>query len=499
MRIENLRLVNVKSFADSGIIELGSTNVFLGPNNAGKSTVLRGAQLLQQGAGERQSDIRLGADHLVVQARIVGDRLHRLVGAPTGSADLTLSWAPNRGLSVESIRDDDGRSGHGTFPASEPDNLIYHYLSKRKVYAFDQSVNLASTLSVARDLRFLVAKVARLSSPASPSHQDYMDICRRVLGFAVTVFPVAGGQMAGRVVSNTQAISIEDMGEGVASLVGLIVDLCVADGHVFLVEEPENDLHPSALRALLDFMATRSEANQFLVSTHSNVVARRLGALPGARLFRVDQDPGDPMATSSIREIANEPSARLEALSDLGYELYDFDLFDGWLILEESSAERVIRDLLVPWFAPRLARVRTIAAGGVSKVSPAFDDFNRLFVFAHLQPQYHNRAFVIVDGDEPRRALVDALRARYPNWDPELFRSFSAPAFEHYYPGEFRTRIDEVLGIEEKAARREAKRRLLTDVLEWSDSNYERARAAFAASAHEVVELLREIDARLFG
>jgi hypothetical protein len=73
------------------------------------------------------------------------------------------------------------------------------------------------------------------------------------------------------------------------------------------------------------------------------------------------------MATSTIKDLGTDPAARVAALSDLGYELYDFNLFDGWLILEESSAERIIRDYLIPWFVPRLTRVRTIAAGGASK------------------------------------------------------------------------------------------------------------------------------------
>ena len=41
------------------------------------------------------------------------------------------------------------------------------------------------------------------------------------------------------------------MGEGVANIVGLLVDLCLAENKLFLIEEPENDIHPKALKGLL--------------------------------------------------------------------------------------------------------------------------------------------------------------------------------------------------------------------------------------------------------
>jgi hypothetical protein len=377
--------------------------------------------------------------------------------------------------------------------------LLYQYLSKRKVAGFSESVNLASTMAVGPDLRNLVSKVVRLSNPATPAHAEYMDACRRVLGFPVTVFASPGGQKAGRVVSNFDAIAIEDMGEGVASLVGLIVDLCVADGKVFLIEEPENDLHPKALKALLNIMVDKAANNQFLVSTHSNIVARYLGSLSDARVFYVEQNALDPMATSTVRDLGGDPDARIAALVDLGYELYDFDLFDGWLILEESSAERIIRDYLVPWFTPRLTRVRTLAAGGVSKVPPTFEDFNRLFRFTHLEKRYRNRAFVIVDGDDPGVEVIGRLRQQFPSWDPNCFVTFLAHDFEAYYPAEFRDRVNEALGLVDRAVRRERKAELLKEVIDWIETDRERARDAFRTSAAEVVDLLTAIDARLFG
>lgn len=499
MRVDWVQLVNMKSFADSGVIELGPVNVFVGPNNAGKSTVLRALRLLQDIADFRPADVRIGAPKLEVRTQISGPGIEESVGAVANPLVSTLTRDRIGNMQLVWIHQDGAGINHRAFPAVEPLNLLYHYLSKRKVVAFEETVNLSSTTAVASDLRHLTSKVVRLANPATPAHEEYMAACRQILGFPVTEFASPGGQKAGRIVSNFDAIALEDMGEGVASLVGLIVDLCVAEGKVFLVEEPENDLHPKALKALLDLMARKAQTNQFVVSTHSNIVARHLGALPDARLFRVDQDPGDPMATSTVRYLGNDPAARIEALADLGYELYDFDLFDGWLILEESSAERIVRDYLVPWFVPRLTRVRTLAAGGASKVGPTFEDFHRLFRFTHLEARYRNRAYVVVDGDAAGQAAVERLRETFPSWDPECFGTFPADDFERYYPDAFRERVSETLDVQDRKAAREAKRALLKDVIAWIEQDRERAQAAFEASAADVIETLQTVDRRLFG
>ncbi len=195
VRLESLQLVNMKCFADSGAIALGSVNVFLGPNNGGKSTILRGVRFLQEPNDHRREDIRLGAAQIEVRALISGQGLQRLFGRPTASAALTAVWrGPGQSWNVESIRSDGGRSAHGLFPATEPGNLVYQYLSKRKVAGFQQAVNLTSTTAVEADLRYLVSKVARLANPAVPAHAEYMDMCQQVLGFYITEFASEGGR-----------------------------------------------------------------------------------------------------------------------------------------------------------------------------------------------------------------------------------------------------------------------------------------------------------------
>jgi AAA domain, putative AbiEii toxin, Type IV TA system len=285
--------------------------------------------------------------------------------------------------------------------------------------------------------------------------------------------------------------------EGVPNMLGLIVDLCMAGGNLFLIEELENDIHPEGLKALLEVIIAKSSHSQFIVSTHSNVVTKYLGAAPDSRIFAVESTLSDEgVPTSTIRAVEPTPQARITVLRQLGYELYDFDLWDGWLILEESSAERIIRDFLIPTFVPYLTRVRTVAAGGTGNVAPTFEDFRRLFLFAHLEEAYHERAWVAVDGDESGTTIVRQLQEKYPTWSADHFRVWNQPDFERYYPDRFEAKVGEALSKHGRQ-KREAKKALLDEVIQWCDKEPDAAKAAFANSAAEVISFLQGVEANL--
>jgi hypothetical protein len=502
MKLSTLQIKDYKSFADSGAIRLGQINVLIGRNNSGKSAVVHAVHLIQQGTESNGNDVRLGGNqfHVVYGLEGAGGNRHGLnvpTNAPTIDITLQANGSRNTGINLTFIVPGAGNIGGSIIQAREPVNFIYTYLSKRKVTVFDRVVDQGKTLAVSPNLQNLVAKVARLANPSHPKFVEYDALCNKVLGFSVSEHAAPGGQQAGIPIGNFDYIPIEDMGEGVSSLLGLITDLCMADGNLFLIEELENDIHPEGLKAILEVIIQKSKNNQFIISTHSNIVTKYLGSTDNSKLFNVslDYQPG-LVPTSTIREVERTPEARIQVLRQLGYELYDFDLWEGWLILEESSAEVIIRDYLIPWFAPRLSRIRTLAAGGTSKVEPAFRDFHRLFLFTHLEPQYKDRAWVVVDGDKSGKQVVGRLRQAYKSWSEDHFRTWSKADFEEYYPAKFEERVKEVLARshDEKPAAKEA---LLGDVKQWCDEDQQEARAAFEESAAEVIGLLREIEKAL--
>jgi hypothetical protein len=314
----------------------------------------------------------------------------------------------------------------------------------------------------------------------------------------VTTRASDNGKEAGIYLSKRKFVTLERMGDGVTEMVALIAALCVEEDKVFLLEEPESNLHPRALKALLGMVREAQAKNQFLVATHSNIVLRELGADNTTKIFRVHRSDPDVRVPSSVDEVTDTPEVRTELLRELGYEFADFGLHDAWLFLEESSAERVIRDVLMPNFVPSLAgRLRTFAAGGVTNVEPSVSEFRRLVIFVHLQPVYDGSLWVRVDGDDSGRTVVQDLKARFSSLKEGRVAAFSQPDFELYYPQDFHDSVRSTLAMPPSEARRSAKAALLQQVLDWTGDRGDLALQAWAASAAEVIAILREIEACL--
>jgi predicted ATP-dependent endonuclease of OLD family len=278
----------------------------------------------------------------------------------------------------------------------------------------------------------------------------------------------------------------------------------MAQRQLFLIEEIENDVHPRALKSLLQLITKKAENNQFVISTHSNIVTRYLGIVPESKIHEITIAPytrANRIPTSTYKEVKT-PEKRMAAVESLGYELIDAEIWDGWLLLEESSAERVIQELLIPSFAPKLhGRMKTVSTKGVNRAKARFEAMNNLFLYAHLTPVYKNRAWVMVDGDIAGREVIQELKeedaTEQGGWQESNFINLRETDFEKYYPERFRTEVDSVLSLP-RDAKPAAKRSLLQEVLSFIENDRETAKVEFAQSAGEVIILLRAIEESLF-
>ena len=377
MRVTAIRISGFRSLEATDQIDLGSINVLIGANNAGKSSILRALYLLQQGSGTAFADVRTASGKALIEisvADVIGVAAMGAAGnVGAGTFSLGYETLDRRGGQQSFNFCDAAGSNHSfaQLPAVDPNHFIVPYLSKRKTLSYNEDVRSQHALNIQPSFQFLAAKLSRICNPSFPGSNQYMSACREILGFEITAIPSEGGQVPGVYLPSKEPLPIDQMGEGVPHIAGLLADLALSENKLFLIEEPENDLHPDALRALLRLLVTSSTKNQFVISTHSNIVLQHLGAEPSCSVYEVSAEKGQLPVTAKVRLVDRTPEARLTVLKAMGYSLSDFDLWDGWLFVEESSAERIIRDYLVPWFAPRLTRVRTISSGGTSKVEPS--------------------------------------------------------------------------------------------------------------------------------
>ncbi len=506
MQVASIRLSNYKAFETTDVLPLGPITVLVGPNNAGKSALIRALLLLQQFQylPPIADDVRTGAPHTEVHLELRD--VHNVAGWQDLEADnatLTIHLPPGAQAVTAQLELPQGtREQVGQLPGSEPGHFIVPFLGKRKVVQYAEDVRRQYALQVGPNLQHLAAKLMRVVDTDFAGYPIYAEASRDLVGHVIRPISSTNGFRPGIYIDENQThpIYIEAMGEGVAHVVGLLADLVLSKGKLFLIEELESDLHPRALKQLLRMIVEASSENQFVVSTHSNIVLRYLGARSDTKVYYVEARPGARLPTSTIRPVSSDPLERIEVLRDLGYELADFDLWDAWLILEEASAETIVHDFLIPWFTPRLiGRLRTLSAAGAHRVAPTFDDFHRLVLFTHLESAYHDRAWVLVDGGDLGEGIVADLRAKYTSWTPDRFLALNAHAFEHYYPDRFAEERTVALGEQDRKRRRDAKHRLLQTVRDWCVSEPEQAKSAFEESAEEVIGFLRRIEAALDG
>lgn len=499
MKITSIELRSVRGFKVLPKVELSTTiNIFIGANNSGKSTILNSIFLLQNPKALSVNDITIGNTRGIVTLEYEGDHLgYKLRNG-------LMSWRLGENISPQFIRSSD-HSVINSFHTTEPMNLIYPYLSKRKTVKFQDNINAQSTNSVLGNFSNLYSKIDRLITPQfQPGNKKYLDACKSVLGFDISTIASQNGKKAVYFIHNMEHIPLTAMGEGVTNIIGLITDLCVAENRIFLIEELENDIHPQALKALLKLIVDSSSSNQFFISTHSNIVMKYLGGIADTKIFNITNECSDKerpkLFISSLEEIPPDPERRREILEDLGYEFHDFGLWAGWLFLEESSAEVLIREWFIKWYTPTMVnKLRTYSANSTSQVILKFDDFNRLFVYLHLEPKYKNKVWVIIDDGDDEKEIIDKLKLSYTRsgWNEENFSQFTEHDFESYYPEVFQEKVAIVLAMTNKKAKRKAKKELLDEVKAWIVDNEKLAKKEFKLSAKSVIDKLKEIEKKI--
>ena len=323
-------------------IELGAVTVLIGANNAGKSSILLALYSIQEHSIAGYADVRVGST--IAQISIDMEEVLVPGWGNLGNGVININFHSNDRKSgsknITFTPVNGGAQGLDPIQAREPNHFVVPYLSKRKTAAYLEDVRNEYAMQIIPSMQFLAAKLSRISNPSFPGYQTYSDTCRAILGFVVTSVPSDGGQRPGVYLNNRETIPIDQMGEGVPNIVALLADLALSTNKLFLIEEPENDLHPIALKALLDLIVESSKVNQFVISTHSNIVLRHLGAITSSRVYEVSAVPEKLPSEAKIRLVEPTPEARIEVLRDLGYSFSDFDLWDGWLFLEEASTVR---------------------------------------------------------------------------------------------------------------------------------------------------------------
>lgn len=450
MKISKLSIENYRCFARNSIEFSDTVNILIGSNNAGKSSILKCLLELQY-PSIRSSDIRIQKSHLHIKIEFKEGWIKDENGNLLQGYDSYVFSVTNKNTFDRKLYSEKGSQyGFSKTSDQEPNNLIYPYLAKRKTISFDESINAGLVKSVRADLSNLYSKIDRLADIGHPKHNQYKSACESIIGFYLHCQSSEKGKHGGMLINDFDFIPMHAMGDGISNLAGIICNLCLAEDKIFIIEELENDIHPKALKGLLELIrkSTIENRNQFFISTHSNIVLSYLGADEKSEIFEIKNSFDQKIPTSDIK-IRKSLEERIIVLEELGYNLFDFNLWSGWLLLEESSAETIINSFIIPWFFPKLqGKLRTLSTNGCNNLKYRLDKLHDLFLYLHLTPIYKNKTWVIVDNGQSESDELSKIKETYVSkhsWKSENFIQLTHHEFESYFPKVFSKEIAEIL------------------------------------------------------
>lgn len=491
-----MSMVNIRCFDIFGPIFPASINIFIGKNNSGKSTLLKAIYSIQNrqvidaydvtiGCEGSESKIYFNVDELAYENR----QIQRIVVDPREKQSIFLSINDKKRLfkDFESTLD------------FEPNSIIYPCFTSRISNNLETSVGEEAAKEITDDNKFLTAKVDSLISKHYKSSSKFREYCNYLFGFDIATKSKGEGKQVVRYIDDDTHISISSMGDGISSLLKVITYLCTVKNKVILIEEPENDLHPTLLKKFLEILVKEASLgnNQIFVTTHSNIVLRILGSQPDSKIFKISKNtPGEVM--SKVEEISQtDTNQRFQILNELGYHFSDFGLWKGWLILEESTAEKIIRDYLIPWYTPCLSdKLKTIASKGKNDVKKRIKALMDLFVFIHLESIYKNNAWILIDDGEDEKNIIEELKTDFSSWSSDQFMNLSKHDFEAYYPDRFSEDISALNSLHHDE-KYKPKIKLLNKVINWIEEDNVQAKKEFAVSAKDVIKILKMIESKL--
>ena len=534
MWISELRVRNVKSFADSGPIQLSKgINVVVGKNNAGKSTLLQSVLCMQSTNQQHPfiqlaDAVRIGTSEAAINLHLkdINDAHFNANNTNDGrnvkkfsngeEGDLIISFSAISQPLVLTFITKGTKNAVNSYTMTtthrEPNEFILPYTVRRFSQGFNplMSNNPSQPKYVLELLAQLAEKIQPFTQSTHSLHDQFDKLCQGLIGSPMGIIEGANGHLPGIYTNHDGSIPLSQMGDGVPHIIGLIIHLLKAEKRLFVIEELESGINPEPLKLLLEEIkrSAKERQNQFIISTHSNIVLQSLASEKDCTIIEVSQihnQRGGIPESFCIQIEGNDVEARRHVLTNLGYSLADSDMFDGWLILEEASAETIIRKFLIPQFAPKLANVLgIIATKGYQRVESQVTALEQNFLYLHLTSVYKERIWAIIDGGENEKQVIESLQKKFKSWSPEHFDQFNEHDFEKYYPSCFQDDVEVISNIagnnrDSRKLKQDKKKELLNKLMKWIDEDMVRAKREFEFSAQEVINKLRKIESQLSG
>lgn len=385
LTISEFTVENFKSIRESGSVNFGDFTVFVGKNDAGKSSLLEGLKIfLEQGKPDtnhfhKYRDVAIKMEAMFEEVpEELEDALNEEYQSESGKFSVTRVFEGRSGTTPGSDTFVNGESlAKGAIVEDEEEltkaqsrSFIWdfmpmpiHIFAERDVTeetklksgtllndlllpileegGVGESNSIAETRSTLEDsLDDTSQKIAEELTESMQTHMPDLE--------TIEVNP--GTVSLDKAISPTvelkdkylpESVDISERGSGVGSLFILslmeaYVDMQVGDGYIILFEEPGNSLHPGAERKMLDALKSISdEGGQVTITTHSQVFIDRTDH---SQLYIVSRDDGE----SNFEKVEQDA---FEAVDEIGAKNSDILQSDFVFYVEGPSDVEVIEEV----------------------------------------------------------------------------------------------------------------------------------------------------------
>ena len=180
------------------------------------------------------------------------------------------------------------------------------------------------------------------------------------------------------------------LGAGLSQAIMLAAAAITHSQTLFLVEEPEANLHPKLQRELLTFL--QSTPNQFIIATHS---ATLLDAAEGSAIFHLQLDA----SRATVAAVCPQPEHVRQVCHDLGYRASEL-LQANCVLWVEGPSDRIYLLHWLAQLAPKFRENRDFAVmfygGSLLRHLDASDEQVDNFISLRWLNRFHA---VLIDSD----------------------------------------------------------------------------------------------------
>lgn len=493
MRITRIRVENFRSI-ELAELTLGEFNVFVGQNNHGKTNFFEAIDWFYNGSGDplQLTFRREAARDIIVEVEFSGVQAGVETVKNEKNKEAFRKFADGRDVLRVVRKKSDGakrtlwdeKSGEWSAKNFAGfDKAFNDCLPRLEYVATTARLTDVSKFGKKTPIGLMLAGVLSAVLEASPQYQKFRTTFDEVFGPGDSDIRETLDELSGRVRSHLEQqfpdtekvkfdlhepiiddllksfetsiddgieTTAEEKGDGMQRALMLAIIKTYADFRrendelgkrfVFLIDEAELHLHPTAQRQLKEALISLAAAgDQVLINTHSSVLVVEDHSLQ--RVFKVEKNSG----ATGIQEVttAHKPGVVFDLLGGSPADL----LFPRNFLIVEGSSDHAFLSTVIERFYTDKPPLQIVFAGGDDqKQKKSMDGINHVLVPLYGTPVYRNKLVLMCDQPSANRTkdfekFCEAYKSLI---DAKQMFILPVEAIEMYYPAAWVKTSDQV-------------------------------------------------------